>query len=63
MAALALALDVRLRKPGVYALNANGRAPSSEHVGVALRCAGRAAWLFAIVIAALTPFQPWFVYG
>jgi adenosylcobinamide-phosphate synthase len=63
MAALALALDVRLRKPGVYALNANGRAPSSEHVGVALRCAGRAAWLFAILTAALTPFQPWFVYG
>jgi adenosylcobinamide-phosphate synthase len=37
MAALALVLDVRLGKPGVYALNAAGRLPSSSDTLAALR--------------------------
>lgn len=37
MAALALVLDVRLGKPGVYALNAAGRLPSSSDTMAALR--------------------------
>ncbi len=38
MGALALSLNVRLRKPRVYALNANGSAPSARDT--AGRCAG-----------------------
>lgn len=42
MAAMALALGVCLRKPGVYALNAAGRAPGPADTAQALRRAGRA---------------------
>ncbi|WP_326537134.1 adenosylcobinamide-phosphate synthase CbiB [Pseudorhodoferax sp.] len=42
MAAMALRLGVRLRKPGVYALNAAGRAPEAADLARALRLAGRA---------------------
>ena len=52
MAALALRLGLRLRKPGVYALNAAGRAPEPADLQAALRLAGRAAWT-ALAIAAL----------
>lgn len=36
MAAMALALDVRLGKPGVYALNGSARAPGPDHTGRAV---------------------------
>ena len=39
MAAMALALDIRLRKPGVYTLNAPGHAPQRHHLGQAVRLA------------------------
>lgn len=42
MAAMALALGVRLGKPGVYRLNAAGAGPQGAHVRRALRLAGRA---------------------
>ena len=45
MAAMALSLGVRLRKPGVYALKAAAPSPSAAHVAEALRIATRAAWL------------------
>ncbi len=63
MAALALALNIRLRKPGVYALNHAGRAPTCDDLNIALRRAVWAAWAFAVVVAALTPFRPWLHYG
>ena len=45
MAAMALLLGVRLAKPGVYALNAEGRAPASADTR-------RAAQLGAVVVLA-----------
>jgi len=39
MAAMAIALGVRLGKPGVYALNPQGQAPGAQHTGQALRLA------------------------
>ena len=44
MGAMALRLGVRLRKPGVYALNAGAPSPGAVHVERALRLAARAAW-------------------
>lgn len=52
MGAMALRLGVRLRKPGVYALNADARSPGADDVQRALVCAGRAA-LAAVVLASL----------
>ena len=53
MAAMALRLGVCLRKPGVYALNADGTAPSSHDVAQAARAGGRvvAGFALAAVIA------------
>jgi adenosylcobinamide-phosphate synthase len=51
MAALALSLNVRLRKPGVYALNANGSAPSAQDVTTGLRRVEITAWIVAILLA------------
>ena len=45
MAAMALALNVRLRKPGVYTLNASGTTPAPEHLLHAIRLGGYAIWL------------------
>jgi adenosylcobinamide-phosphate synthase len=47
MAALALALDVRLRKPGVYALNADAASPTAASASAATRRCSRAAWTMA----------------
>jgi len=54
MAALALSLGIRLRKPGVYALNEPGAAPAAADVTVALRRTEVAAWLLAMLLAAIT---------
>lgn len=51
MAALALRLGVRLRKPGLYALNARAPSPTAADTARALRAASTAAAL-AIVVAA-----------
>jgi adenosylcobinamide-phosphate synthase len=58
MAALALGLGVRLRKPGVYALNGNGAAPAAADVATALRRAALVAWLLAAALAAITHWFP-----
>ncbi len=55
MGAMALRLGVRLRKPGVYALNAHAPSPGAVHAPRALRLATRAAWV-AVVAAA---FATW----
>lgn len=52
MGTLALALDVRLSRPGYYVLNAEGHCAGPLDVSRGLRIAGRAA-LFAVVVAAL----------
>ncbi|MEG2630327.1 MAG: cobalamin biosynthesis protein, partial [Comamonas sp.] len=51
MAALALALDVRLGKPGSYVLNAAGPAPQARHTALALRLTRRAVHLLAAMAA------------
>ena len=52
MAAMALALGVRLRKPGVYTLNASGRPPAAADAARALRLAGRAVVVAAVLALA-----------
>jgi adenosylcobinamide-phosphate synthase len=58
MAALALSLGLRLRKPGVYALNENGAAPAAADVSTALRRTALVAWFFAAALAAITQWFP-----
>jgi adenosylcobinamide-phosphate synthase len=58
MAAMALALGVRLSKPGVYTLNAGGRAPAAADTARALVLAGRAVGLLA-GLAALAALALW----
>ena len=52
MGAMALRLGVRLRKPGVYALNAAAPSPGAGHVAQALRRAANASWA-AVMLAVL----------
>jgi adenosylcobinamide-phosphate synthase len=58
MGALALSLNVRLRKPQVYALNAHGFAPSAAHTTTALRRAESTAWIVAGIFALAMQFLP-----
>ena len=51
MGALALSLNVRLRKPRVYALNVNGSAPSAQDTATGLRRAEATAWIVALLLA------------
>lgn len=53
MAAMALLLDVRLGKPGVYTLNATGRKPLSDDVTRAARLGNVSLLLLAAVVALL----------
>lgn len=62
MAAMALALDVRLGKPGVYELHGAGRSPQAADTAQALRLAGRvvvlltvAALLWAVLVWRFAP--------
>jgi adenosylcobinamide-phosphate synthase len=58
MGALALTLNVRLRKPRIYALNAEGRSPSAADTSTALRRAEVTAWVMAGLIAIAMQFLP-----
>lgn len=49
MGAMALHLGVRLRKPGVYALNGSAPSPGPRHVALAARLGHRAALLTVIL--------------
>jgi adenosylcobinamide-phosphate synthase len=58
MGAMALLLGVRLAKPGVYALNAEGRAPSADDMRRTAQLGGRAvlAWALCaslVIVAAI----------
>ena len=57
MGAMALRLGVRLRKPGVYTLNATAPSPASADIARALRIASGAAWAAVglMTLATLTP--------
>ncbi|MBX9872736.1 MAG: adenosylcobinamide-phosphate synthase CbiB [Burkholderiaceae bacterium] len=52
MAAMALALDVRLGKPGVYVLHEAGRVPQTADTARAVRLGERAVLLWAVLLAA-----------
>lgn len=52
MAAMALALDVRLGKPGVYELHGAGRSPQAADTAHALQLAGRVVVVLACVALA-----------
>ena len=58
MGALALSLNVRLRKPRLYELNAGGSAPTPADMAIALRRAQIAAWLMAALMAMGTLWLP-----
>ncbi len=51
MAAMALRLNLRLSKPGVYVLHAQGRSPQAEDLLQATRLARRALWATALLLA------------
>ncbi|WP_445288873.1 cobalamin biosynthesis protein, partial [Variovorax atrisoli] len=62
MAAMALLLGVRLAKPGVYALNAEGAAPTPADTGRAAQLGQRGVLLLAgavlLIAAAVLLFMP-----
>ncbi|MDM0016857.1 adenosylcobinamide-phosphate synthase CbiB [Variovorax saccharolyticus] len=61
MAAMALQLGVRLAKPGIYVLNAQGRTPAAADTARAARRAARAVLLAGLcataALAGLTPME------
>lgn len=60
MAAMALALDVHLRKPGVYDLHAQGRSPQPADTAAAAALASRAVLLLTgLAVAALASISVW----
>jgi adenosylcobinamide-phosphate synthase len=63
MAALALSLGIRLRKPGVYTLNEDGAAPIGADVAAALRRSELVAWLIAAILAVLLAALPCRFHG
>lgn len=59
MAAMALALGVRLRKPGAYVLNAEGAAPVAQDTGRAIRLGGRSVAVLLAWGCALLGLVAW----
>ena len=59
MAAMALALDVKLGKPGVYALHPAGRIPQAADMALALRLASRVVVLLAMSAAVCGVWGSW----
>ena len=55
MAAMALRLNLRLNKPGVYTLNADGRSPASDD----LHAARAVAWHAVVMATALIALLAW----
>jgi adenosylcobinamide-phosphate synthase len=60
MGALALSLNIRLRKPEVYELNAGGSAPTAADTQTALRRAELTAWAIAALMAVGAHYVPGF---
>jgi adenosylcobinamide-phosphate synthase len=63
MAAMALALNVRLAKPGVYTLHPTGRSPTLADTAQALHLAGRVIGSLAACACFLTLFIGWRHYS
>ena len=63
MSALALSLNVHLRKPYVYVLNEGGLPPTAADVLIALRRAELTAWIIAGVLAIAMQIVPRVGYG
>jgi adenosylcobinamide-phosphate synthase len=63
MSAMALSLDVQLRKPRVYVLNERGSPPAAADVGTALRRAELTAWVIAGLLGIGMQVLPRAVYG
>jgi len=63
MSALALSLNIHLRKPQVYVLNESGSSPSAADVVTALRRAELTAWAIAGVLAIVMQIAPRVAYG
>jgi adenosylcobinamide-phosphate synthase len=59
MGMLALALGVRLGKPGVYTLNGAAPEPGVMHTEHAIRICSRVAWLTAAISAAALAVVGW----
>lgn len=59
MAAMALALDIRLGKPGAYVLHPRGRIPQAADTVRALRLASRVVQALALAAAAVAGFAVW----
>ena len=62
MAAMALVLNVRLGKPGVYTLHAAGRRPRAADTAQALRLAARVVLALALLAAAVLLGSNWKVF-
>jgi adenosylcobinamide-phosphate synthase len=62
MGAMALRLGVRLRKPGVYELNASANVPDAMHFLLAKRYASDAAWA-AVVASTIACLMRGFIRG
>jgi adenosylcobinamide-phosphate synthase len=63
MAMMALALDVRLSKPGIYLLNADGRPATTQDLQRGLLVAKHAAWLTlaaAVTVSCAAPLYSWY---
>ncbi len=58
MGMLALALNVRLTKPGAYVLNAGGTAVTTQHIHAGLRCCERAVGLGLLASMAAALMMP-----
>ena len=56
MAAMALALDIRLQKPGVYVLNATGQPPKAKHTVFAQKKAAKVVVAAVLCAQAATIF-------
>jgi adenosylcobinamide-phosphate synthase len=63
MSALALSLNVHLRKPHVYVLNEGGFPPAAADVSTALRRAELTAWVIAGILAIAMQIAPRVGYG
>lgn len=63
MAAMALRLGVRLGKPGVYVLNADGRAPQSDDMARTARLGGQAVRAAVVLATGAFFLAAWAVIG
>jgi len=59
MAAMALALDVGLHKPGVYALHGQGRVPQAADTAQAIAYAGQAVLALALIASSVLALAFW----